>query len=694
MSTKKLRWVMLASLAVVPALGQTVGPGFTYQGRLIQAGQPYNGNANLEFRLFDAAAGGAPVGLPVSLPGVPVVGGLFTVELNAAAEFGSTAFDGNARWLETTVNGTPLSPRQPLTPAPYAHYALKAANGHALDAVDGNPTNALFVDADGQVGIGTTSPEWKLQVVGGVHDGIKVAVADGTNTSAQVVLSAGLEPQYGQGAIFQLNAPSNTIDPSALFVLNRTSGPLVLGTGNQRCLDVTAGGNVGVGTTIPTARIHGKTDGLTVLNAVYGETSTPSGTGVLGESKLLTGDAVGVAGRCISDAGIGVVGLASAATGTTYGARFQSNSTGGRGVYGLASAYTGVTYGVWGRSESSDGLGVFGEAPAASGMTYGVWGESSSTDGCGAFGVARATTGRNHGGRFESYSNQGTGLTGWAAQTSGSTKGVFGQSDSTTGIGVEGYAAAWSGLNYGGYFSSNSPEGVAVYGTVSTGQTSVGVKGESGAQHGTGVLGVANNGSNAFGIWGQSTSGYAGFFDGNVDVVGTLSKSGGSFKIDHPLDPANKYLCHSFVESPDMLNIYNGNVVTDDRGYVTVELPEWFEALNRDFRYQLTVIDAADRDEWVFAKVVREIADRRFTIRTSRPQTKVSWQVTGVRQDAWAEANRIAVEQEKPAPERGYYLHPEVYRLGPDRGTVAAKQARAPRRPHAVTAAAAAATED
>ena len=64
------------------------------------------------------------------------------------------------------------------------------------------------------------------------------------------------------------------------------------------------------------------------------------------------------------------------------------------------------------------------------------------------------------------------------------------------------------------------------------------------------------------------------------------------------LDPANKYLYHSFVESPDMMNVYNGNVVTDKRGMATVVLPEYFEALNSDFRYQLTVIGRFARPSW------------------------------------------------------------------------------------------------
>jgi hypothetical protein len=57
---------------------------------------------------------------------------------------------------------------------------------------------------------------------------------------------------------------------------------------------------------------------------------------------------------------------------------------------------------------------------------------------------------------------------------------------------------------------------------------------------------------------------------GNTDILGTLTKPAGSFKIDHPLDPANKYLYHSFVESPDMKNMYDGNVTTDEAGLATV----------------------------------------------------------------------------------------------------------------------------
>jgi hypothetical protein len=122
------------------------------------------------------------------------------------------------------------------------------------------------------------------------------------------------------------------------------------------------------------------------------------------------------------------------------------------------------------------------------------------------------------------------------------------------------------------------------------------------------------------------------------------------------LDPANKYLYHSFVESPDMMNVYNGNVTTDGSGRAIVTLPDWFQALNSDFRYQLTTI-GQPAHAWVASKVNQNA----FAIRTDKPNVEVSWQVTGIRQDAWANAHRIPVEVEKDKADQGRYLHPELF---------------------------------
>jgi hypothetical protein len=152
---------------------------------------------------------------------------------------------------------------------------------------------------------------------------------------------------------------------------------------------------------------------------------------------------------------------------------------------------------------------------------------------------------------------------------------------------------------------------------------------------------------------------------GSASFSGTVSKGGGSFKIDHPLDPENKFLYHSFVESPDMMNLYNGNVTTDEKGYATVIMPAWFQALNRDFRYQLTIVDDGDTEAFTQAKVVRKMAGNQFTIRTNAPSVEVSWLVTGIRQDAFANANRIPLEEMKPADARGTYLHAAAFGKAP-----------------------------
>ena len=175
-----------------------------------------------------------------------------------------------------------------------------------------------------------------------------------------------------------------------------------------------------------------------------------------------------------------------------------------------------------------------------------------------------------------------------------------------------------------------------------------------------GVYGAASaysaTGGSKYGVYGTAANGttnYAGYFSGNVAVTGSISKGSGTFKIDHPLDPDNKYLYHSFVESPDMMNIYNGNITTDANGYATISMPDYFDALNKDFRYQLTAIGT-----FAQAIVKEELKDNQFIIQTSVPKTKVSWQVTGVRQDAYANAHRVQPEVEKEAANKGKYLHP------------------------------------
>ena len=130
-----------------------------------------------------------------------------------------------------------------------------------------------------------------------------------------------------------------------------------------------------------------------------------------------------------------------------------------------------------------------------------------------------------------------------------------------------------------------------------------------------------------------------------------------------------------------MKNVYDGVVVLDRKGKAEIELPNWFGALNKDFRYQLTAIGSPGPNLYIAEKISEATTSNygsksssnnnnnsRFKIAGGTSGMKVSWQVTGIRKDSWANANRIQVEEEKPDKERGYYLHPELYRQPEDKG--------------------------
>jgi hypothetical protein len=365
--------------------------------------------------------------------------------------------------------------------------------------------------------------------------------------------------------------------------------------------------------------------GQGTLRGVHGYSSDYDGYGVVGEAPGASGE--GVRGIASGNYGRAVVGEATYTGGTTtHGGHFTANSSNGRGVYGESTGATGT--GVYGTASNTGGdqdnygIGVYGTAAGSHGR--GVYGTAPDRNGYGVYGSATSTEYTyNYGGYFRAYGEVG--------------RGVLGRADGESGTGVYGFALGTS---------SNGVYGLA------TGKSGIGVYGHAEGESGHAVYGYAP----------VSTT-YAGYFNGDVHVTGTLSEASGSFKIDHPLDPENKYLNHSFVESPDMMNIYNGNVVLDANGERWVELPEWFEALNKDFRYQLTCIGG-------FAQVyvAQEVSDSRFKIAGGNPGMKVSWQVTGIRQDPWAEANRIPVEEDKAAEEIGFYLSPEAYGQPEEKG--------------------------
>jgi hypothetical protein len=308
-------------------------------------------------------------------------------------------------------------------------------------------------------------------------------------------------------------------------------------------------------------------------------------------------------------------------------------------------------YGVWG---DSGGVGPFlggNGVVGSSALGSGVYGHTASPQlnaagvyGTGAVGVAGAVHGANTlpGGEVAVY---GTGSNG----------------ASLGGIGVQGV----SDKSWGVYGLSQQSTGV--FGLSATGAGVIGVSGQRIA-----VVGVSNG--TALFAWGGSM---AGQFLGNVDVSGQLTKAGGGFCIDHPLDPENRELMHSFVESPDRKNVYDGVAILDEVGQVEVQLPPWFEALNEEFRYQLTALGAPAPS----LHIAREISGNRFAIAGGAPGQRVCWQVTGIRHDAWARSNQLAVEIQKPEAERSFFRQPEAHGHGPERSVLAARHPEAPRPP-------------
>jgi hypothetical protein len=341
------------------------------------------------------------------------------------------------------------------------------------------------------------------------------------------------------------------------------------------------------------------------------------GYGVFGRS-LNSHGVRGSAGNAIFDSNISNVGVYGSSSDlgvlgkSDNGTGVRGESNAGVGVQGSSNSNPGVS------GDSNSDVGVFG----ASNSGYGVFGRCDDTFGTGVYGS----------------SNDGTGVTGE------SIKGFAVEGISTDGIGVHGESESNPGV------WGKSTDGTGVIGI--SGQQNIeypldwepcGVVGGSPAKNGIGVAG-----------W---SPGLAGYFHRDVRIVGNLQKAGGSFKIDHPLDPANKYLSHSFVESPEMKNVYDGEAVLDDQGEAKVELPDWFDALNKDFRYQLTAIGAPAPNLYI----AEEINNRLFKIAGGSSGVKVCWQVTGIRKDPYANTYRIQVEEDKPDKQQGYYLHPEVY---------------------------------
>ncbi|MFQ5638289.1 MAG: hypothetical protein ACE5IR_09895 [bacterium] len=607
MRTKMNSLTCIWILIVAAGLQAQVPHIINYQGIVNDpmTGAPIDTVQTMTFAIYTASNPVVAIWMETQ-NGVLIQNGYFSVMLGSVIPIPPDVFEGDEKYLGVKIGSDPeMTPRKRIFSV---GYAFKAEN---TDKVAGQHLN----NNDGSVNESSDPVSWFK-----IKD-IPAGFADGSDDGG------------GAAGISQINVGTglNVTSPTG----PTTTLGLKMGHGNSIDADLVDGKHAGDFASSSHNHMGEHWSGsyawadaiLKVTNlssgpGVYG-INTGGGNGVRGQTN---GTGIGVYGQC-DNSGPGVVGRSASGDGVQG---FGQDS----GVYGEATGSAGQ--GVFGKGVGANAEGVVGvggsNGVGVSGMSSnqpGVVGSSTNNDG--VRGISTNFSG------VRGNSTNGNGVEGQTNASSGS--GVYG--NSTNGHGVTGQSSTQNG----------------VQGSTSGGGTAYGVKGTSSGSNSTGVLGEANNGSAAYGIWGKSTSGWAGYFSGNVNVTGTLSKGGGSFKIDHPLDPANKYLYHSFVESPDMMNIYNGNVTLDANGEAVVTMPEWFDALNKDSRYQLTAIGAPGPNLYI----AEEISGNHFRIAGGAPGMKVSWQVTGIRNDAFANAHRIPVEQVKSGPELGRYLYPKEH---------------------------------
>jgi trimeric autotransporter adhesin len=438
------------------------------------------------------------------------------------------------------------------------------------------------------------------------------------------------EPQYtasagftarsaaGQNGVYQPGGPITGTGTVGFLPIWDSTSDIISSVVDQLGTGTTA--KVGIGTTTPFTQLE-----VIGSGAFTGDTRIDF-NGV-NKGKVTPGIRFGFGdtGEGISSDRAGTVNVNGIDLYTDFTARLSITNGGNVGISTQTPAYTLDVNGTgnFDSNSSSTPGGLFAGYSAPQG-------DINASDGIDSSGGNGYSPGE--------FSSGGNGVVGF-----GGYAGITG----STGNGIVGF---------GGGGGQYSPGGAGVMGTGGGGIPIQSNDGPGGAFTG------GNFAQNGDGVDAVAGTGYAAYFTGDVFISGSCFGGCSVVRIDHPLDPANKYFHHASVASSEMMNLYTGNVTTDAHGYATVQLPDWFEAINTDFRYQLTVIG-----QFAQAIVSSEIQNHQFQIRTNVPNVKVSWQVTGVRQDAYAKAHPLVVEQQKEAQLQGFYIHPELYGAPPEK---------------------------
>jgi hypothetical protein len=474
--------ILLVLFAVVLCFGPVglagpLGTAFTYQGRLIDNNKTADGLYDFQFKLFDANSGGNKLGQDVNNSEVDVIDGYFTAEL----DFGGV-FDGNNRWLDIGIRPgeledpcvyTLLTPRQKVTPTPYALYAKTAgsggAGGDSLWQVNGT---SIYYN-NGNVGIGTTGPAAKLEVNGDISTASNYKIGGSTVLSAPgtqntlVGLAAGAV-NTGSGNTFTGYQAGN----------HNTSGSNNMFSGGQAGIGNTTGyQNTFLGTTAGYFNTTGNHNTFSGCQAgSYNHTGnynvfigSQAGFYETGSNKLYIANDLADSNVLIyGDFSTGRIGLGT----KTLDAKLNVYSSDSNTISATSSQSTGRA--VYGKNNSSGNYGYLGSS------SYGVYGTNSTSN---------------------NYGYLGGGLC-----------GVYGSSTSSSGYGVYGSSTSSGSYGYGVYGTTTTSSGSGVYGTT-TGSSGYGVYGYATGANGIGVYGRAPN-DNGIGVLGRSSSGVYGYLGG------------------------------------------------------------------------------------------------------------------------------------------------------------------------------------
>ena len=647
---KILNFTVLFSVLIVSLAFAQIPQTMSYQGVLTGAdGNPVaDGSVSLTFKLYANATGGTA--LWEETQQVTTANGLFNAILGSVNPL-NLPFD-KPYWLGITVGqGSEMTPRIALTASPYSIAAKTiVGNGEVVRLI--KTQNATHTDTVTIIGAGATSVASHGDTIvvsstdtgGGGKDNDWVDTGTSVHTAnktIQLMTAPGVFPftvNNGANPAARLEATSvnDGIHGTSSNAGDGVVGEAVNGSGVQGKSQASFGVfGTTMGLAVVAAGVHGEGNNAVGVegeslkdNGVVGTTSATGQAGVFGDGGKLS---VGVIGSSVDDDGV------------------QGESQNADGVQGSSEFKNGVFGKTGGNSSPTVSIaGVHGEGGAGA---PGVYGYSKKT---GVFGQS-----------LDGIGIRGNSFSGPAGQFEGEVHILNGPKSAKLKIDqmeVDNSAPClvWSGDHFvrmrecwtleddaAGTSFMVSSKGIRVRGGASGNDVVFEVDKNGRSLHkGTEVfkdsLIIMNgNGTVAMTLMPNAdpNTQYALTLNGNIMINGMLQATAKDFKIDHPLDPENKYLTHTSVESPDMKTVYDGVVSLDENGAAEVEMPDWFEALNGDFRYQLTCIGG-------FAQVyiAEEIHDNQFRIAGGTPGMKVSWQVTGIRHDAWAQEHRQPVE--------------------------------------------------